>query len=450
MVLLLSIVTHLFSSRLSAQTMLSLEQAVLTAQTNDHWLQGNVLRQSAVEAQSTASGTLPDPQISVGLLNLPSDSWAFDQEAMTQFKIGISQTFPRGEVLALRQSQLKIDAGKFPLLRENRKAQLKASVTQLWLDVYLAQSIITLINDDTALFEQMVDVAKASYSSGIGKTRQQDVIRAQLELVQLDDRLTMQYQKMESAAAQLNQWLYQDTHQAVQYTINFDPPTSTFLVANTLPSTALKLKEVDTNIDFSRQQLAQLLLFHPSIMVIDINQQVAEKDVALANEQYKPQWGVNASYAIRENGQVDVNRADLFSVGITLDLPLFGSKRQDNLVKASVAESEAIKTDKLLAIKNMLSRAEKEIRQLKRLQQRQSLYNSQLLKQTHEQAEASLTAYTNDDGSFTEVVRAKITELNTRVSALQIQVDTLKTIARLNYIFTQSQHPQKYINGESR
>ncbi|MCF2833098.1 hypothetical protein L1273_16775, partial [Pseudoalteromonas sp. DL2-H6] len=40
--------------------------------------------------------------------------------------------------------------------------------------------------------EQMAEVTKASYSNVVGKTRQQDVIRAQLEIVQLDDRLTSQ------------------------------------------------------------------------------------------------------------------------------------------------------------------------------------------------------------------------------------------------------------------
>ena len=41
---------------------------------------------------------------------------------------------------------------------------------------------ITLIEKDRPLFEQLADVAQASYSSAIGRTRQQDIVRAQLEL----------------------------------------------------------------------------------------------------------------------------------------------------------------------------------------------------------------------------------------------------------------------------
>ena len=76
----------------------------------------------------------------------------------------------------------------------------------------------------------------------------------------------------------------------------------------------------------------------------------------------------------------------------------------------------------------MISAVEKELRQLKRLSDRQSIYQEQLLKQTHDQAEASLTAYTNDDGDFAEVVRARIAELNARISALRIDVDALKQL----------------------
>ena len=51
------------------------------------------------------------------------------------------------------------------------------------------------------------------------------------------------------------------------------------------------------------------------------------------------------------------------------------------------------------------------------------------------QAEASLNAYTNDDGDFAEVVRSRIAELNARIEALDIDIARLQTIARLNYFF---------------
>lgn len=424
---------------IQAKNTVSLEQAITIAQQNDPWLHGSQLKQSAVENRSVASGTLPDPQISLGVMNLPTDTWDLDQEGMTQLKVGVSQMFSRGDSLAVKQSQLKIEATKFPLLRENRKAKLKSQVSQLWLDAYLAQQIIELIEDDWSLFEQMAEVAKASYSNAVGKTRQQDVIRAQLEIVQLEDRLTSQKQNLETTIARLNEWLHIYDVNRLNDSFDFDAQPLEFGVSNELPVIRLNNPTVLKKSNYSRNLLAQELASHPALLAIDVKRKASEKGVELAKQQYEPQWGVNASYAYRDNMPSGDSRADLFSVGVTFDLPLFTENRQDKQVTASIAESEAVKTEKLLLTKQMISAVEKELRQLKRLSDRQAIYQEQLLTQMHDQAEASLTAYTNDDGDFAEVVRARIAELNARISALRIDVDALKTVARINYFFAHTQ-----------
>ena len=422
-----------------AEKVVSLEQAITLAQQNDPWFHGSRLKQSAVENRSIASGTLPDPKVSLGIMNLPTDTWDLDQEGMTQLKVGVSQMFPRGDSLKIKQEQLKIESTKFPLLREDRKAKLISQVSQLWLDAYLAQQTIKLIEADWALFEQMAEVTKASYSNVVGKTRQQDVIRAQLEIVQLDDRLTSQKQKLETTIARLNEWLHIYDAAGLNESFNFDTQPLEFRVSKKLPTIHLNNSTVLKASNYSRNLLAQELSNHPAILAIDIKRKASEKAVELAKQQYEPQWGVNASYAYRDNMPSGDSRADLFSVGVTFDLPLFTENRQDKQVAASIADSETIKTEKLLLTKQMISMVEKELRQLKRLSDRQSIYQEQLLKQTHDQAEASLTAYTNDDGDFAEVVRARIAELNARISALRIDVDALKTVARINYFFARSQ-----------
>jgi len=116
--------------------------------------------------------------------------------------------------------------------------------------------------------------------------------------------------------------------------------------------------------------LAQELSNHPAILAIDIKRKASEKGIELAKQQYEPEWGVNASYAYRDNMPSGDSRADLFSVGVTFDLPLFTENRQDKQVAASIADSETIKTEKLLLTKQMISVLEKELRQLKRLSDR--------------------------------------------------------------------------------
>jgi len=432
----LMLVLPIFS--VNAQNVVSLEQAIALAQQNDPWLHGSQLKQQAVEHRSIASSSLPDPKVSLSMMNLPVDSWAFDQEGMTQFKVGVSQMLPRGDSLAIKESQLKTKASMFPLQRDDRKAKLATKVSELWLEAYLAQQTISLIESDWTLFEQIAEVARASYSSAVGKTRQQDVIRAQLEIVQLADKLAEQKQKFESAIARLNEWLHIFDSNNLAETFNFDTQPVAFSVSTSLPVIKLDNPAMLKASQYSRNNLALELANHPAILAIDVKRKVSDKDVELAKQQYQPQWSVNASYGYRDDMPSGDSRADLFSVGVTFDMPLFTENRQDKQLAASIAESQVIKTEKLLLTKQMIAAIEKELRQLKRLSQRQSIYKDQLLKQTHEQAEASLTAYTNDDGDFAEVVRARIAELNARISALKIDVDALKTVARINYFFAEA------------
>ncbi len=146
-------------------------------------------------------------------------------------------------------------------------------------------------------------------------------------------------------------------------------------------------------------------------------------------------WGVNANYGYRGEDNNGKNRADFVSLGVSFDLPYFTKNRQDKQVQASVSQAEAIKTKKWAMVRKMIAGFEKTRTQLKRLNERQLLYQAHLLPQMSEQAEASLTAYTNDEGDFAEVVRARIAELNAQIDALGIDVEKQKNIIQLNYYF---------------
>ncbi|NMH59840.1 TolC family protein [Alteromonas ponticola] len=409
------------SSMVVAQTendRIALPVLIDRALANDAKLTGAKLREQAVKDKSIAAGTLPDPSVSIGMMNLPVDTFDFSQEAMTQLKVGVSQMFPRGDVLALRQGQLSLQASRFPQLRAERRAQLAVAVSLRWLDWYQAVQTIELIDNDTVLFDQLVDIVKANYASAIGSTRQQDLIRAELEKVQLSDRLTIQQQRQEMAIAALGQWL--------------DMPVAANSAQLHKPDIPLAVPHTKV-FDLSLQDLASILNDHPALRALTIDYQVANKEVAVAKQQYKPQWGVEASYAWRDESADTMSRADFFSVGVSFDVPLFTQNRQDRGVSAAVAEAEAVKTEQQLLLRKMMADVNSLRQQLRRLMQRKALYSGQLLSQMQEQTDATLTAYTNDDGEFAEVVRSRITLLNSRIAALEIDVEILKTIVQLNY-----------------
>ncbi|WP_283709939.1 TolC family protein [Pseudoalteromonas prydzensis] len=394
---------------------LSLEQALDYALDNEPWLTANKYQQAAVQAQSLAAGTLPDPVLTLGLMNLLTDSFAFDQEGMTQLKVGVSQMFSRGDSLELKQQALAQSAQQYSWLRADRLVQVKTIVIESWLNAYRAQQSIALIEQDKALFTQLIDITESSYASSVGKTRQQDIIRAQLELTRLEDKLVMLEQQFESAKKRMSQWL----------------PMSML----TQPVSA-KRNDISPLVDFAAlkfEQLMPLLIAHPAIVAIEQSVAAKQTEIAVAKQSYKPQFGVNMGYGYRDDTPMGDSRADLFSVGISIDLPLFTDNRQDQQVNAAIAMAESAKTEKLIALQKLKGMYFKEFSQLSRLQQRDALYQTKLLPQMAEQAQATLNAYTRDDGDFSEVMRARISELNAKIDALNIEIDQQIIIARLNY-----------------
>ncbi len=436
-ILLLAILSITLTDKAQAQNALSLEKTIAIAQHNDLWLINNRYQQKATQSLSVASGQLPDPKVSLAFLNFPTDTFNFGQEPMTQLKVGVSQMFPRGKTLALKREQLELKSDIFPFQRLNRSEKVKVIVSKLWLDAYKAQESIALIEKNRALFEQLSEVAESSYSSALGRTSQQDIIRAQLELTRLEDRLTMLSQKYDRAIQNLSGWIndyYLENYQNQQVSKGINNSNNIKLNSQ-LPDIKLKNKLLTLALD--DKKILQLFKNHPAVVALQQKLAVSDKGIDLAKQNYKPGWGVNASYGYRGESPSGINRADFLTLGVTFDVPLFTKNRQDKKLQAAVAQSDAVQTEELLLLRQMLASYKSLVSQLKRLDERQKLYQKTLLPQMNEQAVASLSAYTNDTGDFAEVVRSRIAELNAQIDALSIDVDRQKIIAQINYFFKQ-------------
>ncbi|GAC12905.1 TolC family protein [Aliiglaciecola lipolytica] len=418
----------------SSVRQLTLHETIQLAIDNDPWQAGNQLEKQALESQSMAADTLPDPVLSMGLLNLPTNGFAFDQEAMTQMKVGIAQQFPRGDSRGIRKRQLQQLAAKYPYLAKDREAQVAVTVSQLWLDGFAAQLSMQLLQQERGLFEQLEKTVESQYSSAQKRTSQGDVIRANLEISRLQDRLTQLQSDKETAIAALQQWISDDTNESENLsTVEFVNRSATVDYLSELA--------VFENAVFDRQRFAQMLSTHPAVLALEQTILAGQVGVTLEQQKYQPQWGVNASYAFRADDQAGQSRADFFSIGVSVDLPLFTHQRQDKSVQAAKYRAEALKTEKRLLLRNMLAQLDALLTQRQRLTDRLANYDQTILPQMHEQAEATLTAYTNDSGDFAEVMRARIAELNARLERVVIETKKLKVNAHLAYFLENSSSP---------
>jgi outer membrane protein TolC len=408
---------------------LTLARTLELAVEQDAWLTANQATQNGLEAQSQAVDRLPNPRLSMNTMNLPTDTLRFDQENFTQLSLGISQMFPRGNSRALRSQQLTQRGDALPLQRQDRIKHINTTVTQLWLDIYEVDQSILLIDNNQALFEQLVDISRANYASTFGRTRQQDIIGAQLELTRLRERLSRLQQERAAVAARLAGWIYPDRSMLAMrsqiITLNH--------VDETLALTAEQKKLIARVTNLTDDAMASMLFTHPMIASLDQSIVALETAEELTRQQYAPEWGVSAAYSYRDNSPTGQQRSDFISFGVSLELPLLQRHQTDAAVAASGFEIDAMRAERLLKLRQMRAALGTELAQLSGLISRLALYEQDLLPQMRSYAEATLSAYSHDESDFAEVVRARINLLDARIEVLGLQTKQQTTFARLNY-----------------
>jgi len=238
-------------------------------------------------------------------------------------------------------------------------------------------------------------------------------------LTRLEDRLTALHTQLASSREALGEWI--GSRRAQLSVAENIPPLLLADVSNSWPETSVVS-----------------VIRPPSVRATDQLIDVQDIDVDLAREAYKPEWSVFAQYGYRDRAPNGQDRADLFSIGIGFDLPIFTGNRQDRRLNASAARLEAEKTDRVLRIRSLQAKARSALARIERLDDRIDLYQQTLLPQMEEQADASLTAYNNDDGDFAEAVRARISELNAEVELIQMMAERAKTLASFRYLTTEA------------
>ncbi len=405
----------------AAQTglVVTLERAIEQAVSNDDWLAANEEEERALREESVALRQLPDPRVAIGLANMPLDTFDFGQEPMTQFRIGLNQTFPRGDSRALGEARKRLQSEANPFLRADRRARVALTVSRLWLDAFLSEQSIALIESDRALFEQLVDLTSSRYAAATGLARQQDLVRAELELVRLEDRLAALRQERESSRQRLSRWLPEAYASAP---LGPTPP------------------ELETP-GVSPAGLAEAAEFfrgHPRILAHGKRIQAARTGVELAKQSLKPSYSVGASYGYRDGAPMGLDRADFVSLDISFDLPVFPERRQRSRIRASRHRASAREIELALLYRELHAGYRQAMAELAVLDERRALHSGALLSQINGLTQATLSAYTADEGDFEEVMRAYIGELNTKIELLQIDVERRKVLARLDYLLAGS------------
>ena len=389
---------------------LSLTEAETLAIEQDPRLSEIRLKSEALQEGAVAAGTLPDPKLKFGLMNFPTDTFELDQEPMTQIQLGVVQMFPGGDTLELKTGRMADNAKGESARAAAQQRNIIQQVRMGWLDVYYWQRAAKVVAENRKLFKQLVKVTESSYA--VGRSKQQDVLRAELELGLLDDRETQVTTMVEMQRANLAKLIGQQAASR--------PLTRTFPTLPEIP-----------NPQTSKQRLAQ----HPLLEYEQSRVNASQKDVDIARQAYKPAWLLDVTYGYRDGYNPDgSDRADFLSAMVMVDMPFFTGNRQDRNLSANKLKHQASLYAREDRVRELNKAWQASHAEWLRLGERVRLFEKSLLAMARENTKASMHAYQNDQGDFSSLMRARIMEFETELKALRMKVDHAKSQAKLLYL----------------
>ena len=241
--------------------------------------------------------TLPDPTVSVGWAGniVPFQVQHLDPSSYRG--VGASQTIPFPGKLKLRGEIADREAEAAWWDYEAARRDLVVSVKSAYYDYYFFTKAIEITQKDRDLLDEFASIADARYR--VGKAIQQDVIKSQVEISRLQQRLTMLEQQRDTAIAKLNTLLYREP----------DSPLP-------LPSPVGQSK-----FDYSLDQLFQMAREQDT--GLQRQQRVIERDqyaVDLARKDYRPDFGVSYMYQQRPD------LPDMHGFTFTANIPILSKQ----------------------------------------------------------------------------------------------------------------------------
>jgi len=413
LLLLVTLATVVHASPLdtATSTVLPLEDAVALAIEGNPGLAEMQARAEAMSAIPPQAGALPDPMLTLGALNLPTDTFDLDQEPMTQLQIGIEQSLPFPGKLGLKERAAEIDADAAASNVDEARLLLIQQVRQTWWQIYSLDRALDIASRNQDLLRQFVQIAQTKYR--VGEGLQQDVLLAQVELSKLIDSEIRLQGLRQQQVPRLNALLDRAANLPVQLPEQVDEE-----LAGLLPESQL----------FRRAETARPLLEQRRLEV-----EAARTRRDFAKRDIYPDFKLGAAYGFREGENTDGSpRADFASIRLGISLPLYSGRKQDKAVDQRTSEllqkQEALQ-DEWNKVQAEISSA---LADYQRASEQVQLFRTGIIPQARQSVASMLSGYQVSKVDFLNLLNAQITLYNLETQYWNALSEANQALARLD------------------
>jgi outer membrane protein TolC len=257
----------------------------------------------------------PDPMVSFGSMNgIGRTFLSPNAPGAYPLQFGASQEIPYPGKLALKGRVASSEVDQTRWNYEDVRRRLIADLKLAYFDYVLTERSLAIVQRNKVVLDQFRQIAEAQLS--VGKGLQQDVLKAQVEISLLLERITMLERDRGAMQARINGLLYREPATSID-------PDLTFGTAPLPP------------LDVLRAQVAER---YPALKRDERGIDRGQQALQLANKELLPDFAVNATSWRQASGM-----PWLLGVDFSVKVPIYWQRKQRPMIAEAAAALDVAK-----------------------------------------------------------------------------------------------------------
>ncbi len=370
------------------------------------------MKKQAAGNRIEQNSNLPDPMLTLGLANLPVNSFSFTQEPMTGKIVGLSQAFPFPGKLSEQADVNNKDVDIVEQEILDAKNEIRKNVIKSYNELLYERKAIRITNNSKDLLNNIAEVVRTKYY--VSTASQQNILKVELEITNISEKIEDLKSKENSQLSMLNALLLRSDNSLIS--------TPEF------PEINFHQFTVDALIDSA-------VKYRPFLAGIKEVKEKEELKKSLAEYDYYPNFNLALQYSFRDKiTKTNTSLNDFFTVMLGISLPLnYGGK-----VSSKVEETESIQElydeQYNMSLQMLRSSFGASIAKLKSLEERIKLVSEGSLILANENLKTTLTSYQVGQVDFLNVIDAQNSLLKIENDLYRLKTDYLNEIAELEFL----------------
>jgi len=280
-------------------------------------------RQAAVRAATLRirpAGTLPDPMLSVGVMDLLLPHFEFNQSDFTEVDAELSQEIPWPGTLGARSGVMRAAAAGARAEESTVRRELTTAMAAAYYRLRYAVSALETLRHQRELLEAAVQLSMTRYATGAAP--QSDPLQAKLARDRLRSEEFALGSERIAALAAVNALRNRAPGDSVPVT-SIDPAALRAGAAPQPPADSL---------------VALALASHPRLAARRAAVDAATRTIQVERLGARPDFTLTLRYGYRPRA-FDFNFPDFFSAFLRLRVPIWAWRKQNRLADAARADS---------------------------------------------------------------------------------------------------------------